>query len=172
MSLALDVLRCIVREPGMLTASDIAAEVLPVPESLRIRGVFRSGAHRRTVMAEREAWERQAVGRVSQAIGELVRRGDVEPMRPPTLAAWVATRIESRGLWQTLRDIDRHEEERVNDETIDAWAAMVTEYTKSPGAWRPGKSGAEQESYRALVVLGVLEAPTQRWATEKGRGKC
>lgn len=162
------VLAAIVACPGELTAADIARQVLPLPEDLRIRQPFRSPEHRRSLVAAREEWERQAVGRVSNAIGELVRAGLVEKLRPPTVAEWFRARMTSRGTWAALRDFDRLHDVRVSDATIDAWAAMVEAHEQSPGSWRPGKSGAEQQSYQQLVALGVFVAPGQRWPTEAG----
>jgi hypothetical protein len=161
------VLVAVVREPGQMTAADIATEVYPMPDELRIRGPFRSRAHRTTLLAARDEHWTWAVGRVSQHLGELVRRGLVERVRPPAVAPWFRGSIERRGsLVAALARLEFPDE--TPGPTLDAWAAMVRDYEQSPGVWRPGKSGAEQETYRALVALGVFEAPSQRWPTVAG----
>lgn len=168
MTPTLRVLVAVVREPGMLTAADIAPEVYPMPDELRIRGPFRSAAHRTSLLSERAKHETWAVGKVSQHLGELVRRGFVERLRPPVVAPWFRGSIDRRGsLYAALARLEWPDE--TPGATLDAWAVMVTASEQSPGAWRPGKTGAEQESYRALVAHGVIEAPSQRWATEAGR---
>lgn len=191
---SLHILRLLVAEtfapvaPCGMTAEELAAKVYPLPAlpSVWAPGQRRAvlgapaiperpaTAFRRAIPAQeavvgsREVLARANVARVSAQLGELVRRGYVERIRPPVVAAWFRRSVERRGsLRAALFRLEWPEE--TASATVDAWATMVTAAEESPGVWRPGKTGAQQESYRALCGFGVFEAPAMRWATEKGR---
>lgn len=194
MTLSRRVLLALVREtfgapPAGMTAEDLAAELLPLPPLPR----FSSSAHRREVLGvaavpartlasgravpaveavigTRELARRAAVARVSAALRELTRRGYVERLRPPELGVWFVGSVQRRGsVRAALARLTWPDETPAA--TLDAWEAMVREYTESPGAWRPRSTGAAQETYRALVAHGVLVPPAHRWATEEGRAR-
>lgn len=191
---SLHILRLLVAEtfapvaPCGMTAEELAARVFPLPalpptwapgQRRAVLGCPAiperpATAFRRSIPAQaavvgsRELLARANIARVSGILGELVRRGYVERVRPPVVAPWFRRSVGRRGsLRAALHRLEWPEE--TASATMDAWAAMVTEAEQSPGAWRPGKSGAAQETYRALVAHGVFEAPAMRWATEAGR---
>lgn len=174
---------CAPVHPSGLTADEIADVLFPLPP---LPSTWAPGQRREVLgspalpargqlpavpatIGSRETLRRANVARVSRSLGELVRRGLVEPLRPPTVAPWFLGSVTRRGslrgalAWLEWPDVE------TPAATLDAWEAMVREYEQSPGVWRPRPTGAAQETYRALVAHGVFVAPSMRWATEKGR---
>lgn len=175
------ILLALARDDGS-TASELAARLyppLPIParwtDAAQRRAVLgspalpaRKGAPAvAAVLGSRDIQQQEALAAVSRALGELVRRGYVEHIRPPVVAEWFRVRAQASGVSRALRRVVYPD--KVGAETIAAWAAMVQAAEQSPGVWRPGKSGAQQETYAALVSYGVLVGSRQRWVTEAGR---
>ena len=118
------------------------------------------------VLGSRDLHIREAHARVSAIMGELVRAGLVEKLRPPVVAEWFRERVRKRGMGRAIRRLVFPDD--MPAEQVRAWSAMVHAAEESPGTWRPGASGAEQETYAALVGVGVITSPQQRWPTVKG----
>lgn len=149
------------QNPGS-TAEEITSGTMPT--ELRITRPFVDAAQRKAVLAARADYG----AKISGVLARLTSAGFVEPLRPPRVAPWFATRADRDGVVDALAALVRHDHPPQTAATLASWARMVDEVRKSPGSWRPRGSGAAQETYRALVGLGVIESPAQRWATPEG----
>ena len=170
------------RDPGA-TVDRLARAVYPRPSELASRPyvgatLLERAADGARLIAARKAWDAQAIDRTSGHLDDLVRRGMVQRRGPPRIDGWFLARMGRLGTVEalvTVYDVDalppRGEARDAIESTIRAWAAMVDAYGGSPGVWRPGKSGAEQATYAALVERGVFVAPSQRWLTEAGEAR-
>ncbi len=169
---AYDVLRLIVECPGEHTAGTLADALDPAP--------------RRTVPFTRDdppaKWaamvaehHRLSHARMARLLGKLVEAGLVEKMRPPEASPEFRRNAERFGDDEALRMMHPAFPDRPKD-TLAGHLAMLRrvagEGEEVPGSARdllgPTPSGAQQRIYRELIEWGVLVAPQQRWATEKG----
>ena len=161
------VLRLLVAYPGELRAADIAEHLYPRPRRIT---PYVNAADYRSWQGEVAEWHTHHTALVSRAIGRLQEAGLVERLGRVRVAAWFAEDAKTRGVISAL------------DRANPRWPApsppltgagflvhlLIGGVEKSPGDCVP-KSGAGQRTYARLVEWGVLVAPSQRVATEKGR---
>ena len=159
------ILTLIVRNPGMMSAAELSERVYPYPENLRMHSRVPRSAYA-ALHTARQDYRRKSDIRTTSILGELVRRRLVEPMRPPTVAPWFIERVTSYGLTSAVEGVLRFDDAD-SPEVRRAGVTMLL-CAMTTADWRPGSSGAEQETYRALCSRGIIEAPTKRWPTVAG----
>lgn len=159
------VLALVVAHPGELDAESIGQaiwrpKIRSSDDVLRVRAA---------VLTDGEAWTQKA----SAILGELVRAGHVEKMRPPMLAEGIPVPAGPMG-WPELRewlpslvdDLDP----QIQGGAVSALARLVQGTPpRTVREWLGlDASGSAFRAAAALYDAGVVVAPTRRWPTAAG----